>query len=133
MTTLFSGTITTAGTVIGGTITNLHDKAVIGLGAIFTYGSGGTTAKAYAQTSYDDGGTWHDVAQFAFGTVTANKAATLGWPAPGTAHYTVTDGSLADNTLSGAPVGNMLRTKLISAGTYAGTTTLVISAAVKHL
>lgn len=133
MTTLYSGTITTAGTVIGGTIDNLHDKVVNALGAVFTYGSGGTTAKAFVQTSFDDGSTWQDVTVFSFTTSTAKKGATLGWPALGTAHFTVTDGSLADNTMSGAPIGNMVRTKLISTGTYAGTTTLVVSADIKRL
>lgn len=133
MTTLYSGTITTAGTVISGTITNLQDKIVNGLGAVFTYGSGGTTAKAFVQTSFDDGATWQDVTVFSFTTATAKKGATLGWPALGTAHFTVTDGSLADNAMSGAPVGNMVRTKVISTGTYAGTTTLVVSADIKRL
>ena len=133
MTTLYSGTITTAGTVISGTVTNLQDKIVNALGAVFTYGSGGTTAKAFVQTSFDDGATWQDVTVFSFTTATARKGVTLGWPTLGTAHFAVTDGALADNTMSGAPIGNMVRTKLISTGTYAGTTTLVVSADVKRL
>lgn len=130
---IYSGTITTAGTVISGTISHLHDKVVLGLGAVFVYGSSGTTAKAFVQTSFDEGSTWQDVVSFAFTTSTLNKGATFGWPAAGTAHYAVTDGSLADNTVSGAPIGDMIRTKLITAGTYAGATTLVLNMAVKKL
>lgn len=133
MSTLYSGTITTAGTVISGTVTNLQDKIINALGAVFTYGSSGTTAKAFVQTSYDDGANWHDCVSFAFTTSSLKKGATLGWPAMGTAHFAVTDGALADNTMSGAPIGNMVRCKLITAGTYAGTTTLVVSADVKRL
>ena len=133
MSTLYSGTITTAGTVISGTVTNLQDKIINALGAVFTYGSSGTTAKAFVQTSFDDGANWHDVTVFSFTTASAQKGATLGWPTLGTAHYVVTDGSLADNAMSGAPIGNMVRCKVISVGTYAGTTTLVVSADVKRL
>jgi hypothetical protein len=133
MATLFSGTITTAGTVISGTITNLQDKVVNALGAVFVYGSSGTTAKAFVQTSYDDGASWQDVTTFAFTTSSARKGVAMGWPASGTAHFAVTDASLADNTVSGAPLGNMIRTKVVSVGTYAGTTTLLVSADIKRL
>lgn len=132
MTTLYSGTITTPGTVISGTVDNLYDKVVNGLGAVFVHGSNGTTAKAFVQTSYDGGDNWFDVTVFSFTTSSGKKGAALGWPASGTAHFTVTDGSLADNAMSGAPVGEMMRVKLITAGTYAGTTTLAVSADIKR-
>lgn len=133
MTTLYSGTITAPGTVISGTISNLQNKVVNALGAVFTYGSNGTTAKAFVQSSYDGGSNWFDVTAFSFTTSSAKKGLALGWPASGTAHFTVTDGALADNTVSGAPMGNMIRCKVISTGTYAGTTTLRVDMDVKRL
>jgi hypothetical protein len=82
--------------------------------AVFTYGSGGTTAKAWVQTSVDDGTTWVDIANFAFTTSSARRLYTLTRAAV-TSIATPSDGTLD-------------RVKLTTTGTYAGDTTLVITA-----
>ena len=41
--------------------------------AIFTYGSGGTSADVYVQTSFDGGTTWVDICNFHFTTASASK------------------------------------------------------------
>ncbi len=129
---LFQGTITSAGTVIGGTITGLYDKDVVGAAAIFDYGSGGTNVKAYLQTSLDGGANWFDVSTFAFATSDAIRYVSLGRPAMGTATITPTDGSLTDDTIVPLAVGDSLRCKVVSTGTYAGATTLRVDANIKR-
>ena len=124
MAQLLYGTITTAGTVTGSAVTVPYNVTVSGAAAIFTYGSSGTSAKLWLQTSIDNGVTYADVASFAFTTSSATKVAALGQPTFGTANFAPSDGALADNTIAAIPVGSLMRYKLISTGTYAGTTTL---------
>ena len=129
--TLYAGTITAAGTVVGGTV-NAGGVINVASQAAFTYGSGGTTAKAYIQTSLDNGTTWIDCTSYAFATTTAVRVFRWGMAAgSGTAQVTPTDGSLTDNTMVNGIVGDLLRVKVISTGTYAGNTTLTVTAALK--
>jgi hypothetical protein len=94
----------------------------------FTYGSGGTTADAYVQTSLDGGGTWTDVAEFHFTTSSARFVYNLNSSTPVTTEYTPTDGSLSANTSKDGVVGPQWRVKYTTTGTYAGGTTLRIDA-----
>lgn len=103
---------------------------VLTVHASFAYGSGGTTAKAWIQTSFDSGATWIDVMCFAFATTTAQKVAQVGNFAS-TAVVTPTDATLADNTVVGGILGPMLRVKITTTGTYAGGTTLTLQAQVR--
>lgn len=100
----------------------------LALEAIFTYGSGGTSAKSYVQTSFDNGVTWMDIACFAFATSTASKVANLVSTVAMTTMPAPTDGSLTDNTAKSGPIGRLLRAKTLVDGTYAGGTTLAIHA-----
>lgn len=103
---------------------------VLTVHASFTYGSAGTNAKAWIQTSFDNGSTWIDVMCFAFTTSTAQKVAQVGNFAS-TAVVTPTDGSLADNTVVGGILGPLLRVKVTTVGTYADSTTLKLQAMVR--
>jgi hypothetical protein len=91
----------------------------VSLSATLTYVSGGTTAKAYVQTSLDGGTTWHDIGCFAFTTAGATKRGhisrqqTLAIGAP-------TTGTLADDTLVQGYLGDRLRVAFTSTGTYVG-------------
>jgi len=96
----------------------------IAVQANLTYGSGGTSIDAYLQTSLDAGATWIDIAQFHFTTASARFVYNLSSATPVTAEYTPGDGTLAANTAKDGVLGNMLRVKLASVGTYAGGTTL---------
>lgn len=98
----------------------------LGIQANFAYGSGGTTADAYIQTSFDGGLTWCDVAQFHFTTSAARKAFNLNSQTPVTTQATPTDGSLAANTAVDGLLGAMLRVKYATTGTYGGATSLSI-------
>ena len=97
----------------------------LGLYANFDYGSGGTDAKAWVQTSLDGGLTWVDIANFAFATTDAKRAYNL-TAAAVTAIATPTDGTLADNTSINGFLGALYRVKVTTTGTYAGATTFKI-------
>jgi hypothetical protein len=94
--------------------------------AKFVYGSGGTTAKAYLQTSVDGGASWIDIMCFAFATATATKVSAVPVTTALAAGVTPTDGSLADNTILAGLIGSMFRIKYVTTGTYAGGTTLTV-------
>lgn len=94
--------------------------------ANFAYGSGGTTADAYVQTSIDGGITWIDIAQFHFTTAAARFVFNLNSQTPVTTEYTPTDGTLTANTAADGILGRRFRVKYKSTGTYAGATSLSI-------
>lgn len=95
----------------------------------FTYGSGGTTADAWVQTSADEGGTWTDVANFHFTTSSARFLYNLSALTPKTTEYTPTDGTLAANTAIDGLLSALWRVKYTTTGTYAGGTILRVDVA----
>ncbi len=100
------------------------------LRAIATVAGGGTTAKAWVQTSFDGGTTWMDIANFAFTTSTATRLFHL-TPVAVTSIATPGDAALADNTAVNGFLGDRVRVKLTTTGTYTGASTFVINALVK--
>lgn len=98
--------------------------ATMALYANFAWGSAGTTADGWVQTSFDGGLTWCDVANFHFTTaiaksilnVTSSKALVAIATAP------CTDGTLAVNTANDGVFGTLWRVKYTTTGTYAATT-----------
>jgi len=91
----------------------------------FAYGSGGTTVKAYIQTSIDGGTTWDDVACWAPTNANASKRWNFSALTPVTTPITPSDGAMTDNTFQDGCLGDRVRLKVVSTGTYAGSTTLV--------
>jgi len=89
--------------------------------ANFVYGSGGTTVDAYLQTTFDNGLTWCDIANFHFTTSSAREAINLSSLTPVTTQHACTDGSMTANTAADGLLGSQLRVKYASTGTYAGT------------
>ena len=127
MSALLNIPITTA--ITAQTSTALQVQTPMGLESVtlqanFTYGSGGTTATVWVQTSYDGGLTWNDIANFAFTTSSLRQVVNLSALTPVTTAYTPTDGTLASNTVKDGMLGHQYRTKTTSTGTYAGGTTL---------
>ncbi len=107
----------------GGSDVSLIGADYIALQAVFTYGSGGTNATVYVQTSLDEGATWIDVASFTFAQASATKISALsGAIAPASQAFSPTDGSLTANTVIQGVFGDLWRTKLTTTGVYAGTT-----------
>lgn len=126
-------------TVITAAVTNVTTGSItldtslaqaLQLQAKFVYGSGGTTAKFWVQTSFDAGATWVDIANFAFTTASLNKIAGVNVFLAAT-HATPTDATLADNTVNNGLLGEMVRVKYTTTGTYATSTTIEIRANVK--
>lgn len=121
--------ITAAATVTSTPFTGLFGIKVLEVQASLVYGSGGTTIKAYLQTTLDGGTTWIDIASFAFTTASAVKVSKLSLTAALAAAVAPTDGTLADNTILDGLLGDQFRIKVISTGTYAGTTLAVTAIA----
>lgn len=122
--------ITTAVTAVvdGPRVTDLDRARGVLLQGNFTYGSGGTTLKAWVQSSADGGATWHDVACFAFTTASKRRLFNLSARTAVASIATPGDAALADDTSVDGLLGDLLRVKYTSTGTYAGNSTLTISA-----
>lgn len=129
MTVLLNTTITTA---VTGAVTQMVSPVDgeinnVVLQANFTYGSGGTSADFYVQTSVDGGLTWTDVAEFNFLLASGRRLYNLSTAAVGT-QYTPTDGTLTANTSKDGLLGPIWRVKYTTVGTYAGNTTIRVDA-----
>jgi hypothetical protein len=103
--------------------------------AKFLYGAGGTTAKAYVQTSLDGGVTWMDIICFAFTTSALSKvsavSADVAFAASAYVPIAPTDGSLTDNTSIQGIFGDRFRLKYVTTGIYSGATSLAVYAHIK--
>lgn len=97
---------------------------------VLTRAGGGTTCKAYVQTSLDGGTTYFDIACCALATTTATRLVTLNNTSV-TTLATPTDGSLADNTCVDGFLGSLYRVKLTTTGTYTGASSIVVTAVAK--
>ena len=116
--------ITTAATVVTEPFVFVPGSVQsIALQSDFTYGSSGTTVKVYLQTSLDAGSKWVDIAAHAFATTSLNKVSAVR-RAVARAEAVVTDGTLSDDTELDGLIGDRVRIKYVSVGTYATSTTL---------
>ncbi len=120
--------ISTAG-VAQSFIDGLDFVAAVTLQANFTYGSGGTTAKVDVETSLDQGTTWINIARFAFTTSSAEKVFNLSALTPVTTVYT--PATLGDDAVKDGIVGDRLRCRITTTGTYAGNTSVSVRAVVR--
>ena len=116
--------ITAAGTVICTAITGLSAMLAAAIFLRFAWGSGGTAVKVYVQTSFDGGTTWVDIACVVFGQASETRILNFSALTPKTTSIEPTDGSLTDDTAIDGVLGDRLRLKVISTGTYAGNTVL---------
>lgn len=114
--------ITAAGTQYGAVQEGLEGLLAASLQARFAPGpTVGSTVKAFIQSSLDQGQTWFDIACFAFTTTGDTRVLNLSALQPLTTPTLPTDGGLADNTVLDGPIGDRLRAKVISVGTFAQT------------
>jgi len=91
----------------------------------FAYGSGGTTATYWLQTSLDGGASWIDIACVQFTTGSGKQIVNIdagGYVTPG---YVPGDGTLAVGSVVDGILGDRLRIKQTIVGTYADSTIAV--------
>lgn len=112
-------------------ITNLGGMKYLAVEAILTYGSGGTSIDCYIQTSLDGGVTWIDIMEFSFTTASAKKVSAVSANIALAAAVTPGDAALTANTILNGLLGDRIRLKYTSVGTYAASTTLAVSAVAK--
>ncbi len=111
--------ITTAATYTGDWLDGLDGMESMSAQIDFRAGAGGTSVRAYIQTSLDGGATPLDIACLLF-TVADRRALNFSSQNPAVA-FTCSDGALADNTQHDGILGTMVRLKLVTAGTWANT------------
>lgn len=122
-------TITAAASYACDEIDDLDGLTAVTISSRFAYGSGGTTARLYIQTRF--GGIWVDIACMLFATASAHRIVNLSGLTPKTTAVTPTDGALTDDTCLDGCLGDALRAKIVTVGTYAGTTLMIVRAAVR--
>jgi len=130
MTTILSlPAITTAVSATAGDVYVIREPGPVNLTiqAKFVYGSGGTNTTAYVQTSLDDGATWIDIYAFQATTASLTRIVNLTSGTAVTSPATPTDGSLTANTAVNGIIGNRIRVKYVTTGTYGGTTTFAVN------
>lgn len=125
ITTAVTGSASTAVEALAG------DVGALLLTIDFVYGSGGTSGKAWVQTSLDGGTTWIDIACMTFLLASKKRIINLSSLTPVTTHYDPLEGTLADDTAKDGILGSLFRVKRTTVGTYAGGTTLTVSALAK--
>lgn len=130
-TLLATATITTAASHTEDAVVGFAGVTYLVAVATFVYGSGGTNATAYVQTSLDNGTSWLDIMSFQFTTASAVKVSAVSTGVALTAATTGTDGALTANTIVNGLLGDRFRVKWVTTGTYAGGTTLGVSVVAK--
>jgi len=127
-----STTLAAATTVTGDDIGVPEGWRGLSVQAVFTRAGGGTTCDVFIQTSLDDGTTWVDIAQFAFTTTTATRIHGVRSAIALAANVTPTDGSLADNTILDGLMGDRVRCKYVTVGTYTGASSIKVQGVFQH-
>ena len=118
-------------TAAAGPQVNLQGMSALSCQARFAYGSGGTQANVYIQSSLDQGASWYDITNFEFTTASAVEAINLSGLNAITAPTALTNLALANNTTLNGPLGDRLQAVVVSSGTYAGGTLLSVNCAAR--
>lgn len=85
-------------------------------------GASGTKINVYIQTTLDQGQTFGDIANIAFANTSGVEWINVSALDKLTTPAAPTDGALADNTVLDGVLGDQLRAKVVSTGTYTGGT-----------
>lgn len=117
-------TITAAGTQTGDWTIDLNGILAATASLRLAYGSGGTTIRAYLQTSLDGGTTAMDIGCVLLATASEHAVMNFSALTPKTTAVTPTDGAMTDDTAVDGILGTLFRVKVVSAGTYASSTVL---------
>lgn len=114
--------LTSSGTYTGNS--QEYFSGILGLSVqvVFTYGSGGTSAKTYLQTSMDQAVTWQDVAAIGMFTTSTTTLLNLSKLTPVTTFRSPTTLALTTGTANDGVMGDRFRFVTVTVGTYANTT-----------
>lgn len=128
-----TGEVITRATSGGGVaeefLRDLEGAQGVALQANFTYGAGGTTVKIDIETSLDQGVSWVPIVRFSFTTASAKRIMNI---AATTTHLTPYEpGELQDDAAISGILGDRLRAKLTSTGTYSGNTSISVRAVMR--
>lgn len=110
-------------------IDRLDGMNAVSVQAKFAYGSEGTSLKVDVETSLDQGVSWIPIARLAFTTATATKVVNLSGLTPKTTAATL--GALSDDACLDGILGDRIRCRITSVGSYAGGTTVSVRASVR--
>ena len=116
--------IAAAGTFVGDWVSGLDGLLAAAAQLRFTGGSGGTSVKAYLQTSLDQGTTAVDIACVVFATTAEVAALNFSALTPKLTQVIPTDGALADDTAIDGILGDRFRLKYVVTGAYSGSPVL---------
>jgi hypothetical protein len=116
-----------AGVQTGDIISGFAGIQGLTLQAQFLYGSGGTSAIVYVQTSIDQGQTWIDIWAEEFTTSSATEVVNLSGFTARTTPLAPTNQALTPGTCNDGILGDRFRAVVVSSGTYGGTTLLNIT------
>jgi hypothetical protein len=109
-------------------VDRLAGMTAISLVAAFTYGSGGTTAIVTVETAFANG-VWYPIARLDFAQTTATKFITLSGLTPRLSP--LTNATLGAEGAVDGILGDRLRAKVTSTGTYGASTMLSVLASVR--
>lgn len=118
-----------AGGVAQSFVDRLDGMSSVTLFVEFDVGSGGTSCSVIVETSLNGGDDWIEIAQFDFTTADARKTANIAATAAA-AVAAVT--ALGTEGKRDGVLGDRLRARVTSVGTYAGGTTVSVRAAVRQ-
>ncbi len=116
---------------VGSAIAIPPDAKALLIEAQFVRAGGGTTVKAWVQTRIKDG-TWRDIACFAFLTTTLTKFCAVRMDIALAPATLVSDGALTDDTILDGLLGDEMRVKYTTTGTYTGASHLTLLGTVKR-
>jgi hypothetical protein len=108
-------------------IDGLEGMLGLTLQANWNWSAGGTSVKVDVEVSCDQGSTWVPIARFAFATASAEKLFNISGLTPKLA--AVTPATLADDTALDGVLGDRMRARITTVGTFSGNTSLSLRAA----
>ena len=131
LTLLPQTTITTAVTAVTTVAFPTDGLRDLMVEANFDYGSGGTNLNIWVQTRVK-GGTWRDIMNFNFTTADAVKWSKCSIGTALAAARTASDAALSSDTILDGFIGDEIRLKYTSSGTYAGSATITVLGSAKY-
>lgn len=119
-------TISSAGEQIGTAVEDLAGLLAVAFHARFSYGAGGTSCVLLIETTLDQGSTWFPVVRFLFGTASEVQVVNLSALTPVTVPTVPDAPTSANDTVFDGPLGDSFRARVVTTGTYTGSTLLSV-------